>query len=295
MYKNYYHLGLQSVVILLAMVLTTFAQEPVAPSPQSLTPPTIVEQAPQPTGPWAGREKLLAKVSESFGDPPGMTRLRRESRIWADRKNHRVVVDGYIAMNAGQLEMFACPVGTKEHESIVAVFSLAQHVHAALLAVGAKVGKPVQWDPEYKPPTGSEIQVFVLWKDKDGNKQQANARDWIHSLGTKDETLQTNFVFAGSEMWKDPDTGEERYQAESGDLICVSNFATATLDVPLNSSQANSGLMFAAFTKRIPPEGTPVRLLLQVVDSKVAAPKVDPPAKTEVKKSTETQSTKTEP
>ncbi len=69
-------------------------------------------------------------------------------------------------------------------------------------------------------------------------------------------------------MWKDPDTGEERYLAESGDLICVSNFSTATLDVPLNSSQANSGLMFAAMTDAIPPEGTPVRLVLQLVDDK---------------------------
>ncbi|GIW99335.1 MAG: hypothetical protein KatS3mg111_2668 [Pirellulaceae bacterium] len=54
--------------------------------------------------------------------------------------------------------------------------------------------------------------------------------------------------------------------AEGGDLICVSNFSTATLDVPFESSQVNAGLMFAAFTERIPERGTPVRLVLQLVN-----------------------------
>ena len=218
--------------------------------------------------PWAGREKLLEKVEKTFGDPPGMTRLDKENRVWVDRKAKRVVVDGYIALRAGQLEMLACPSGTKEHESVVAVFSKAQMVHAGLLVVGGKVGTPVVWDPTYKAPTGSEVQVIALWKDADGKKHNIDTRKWVHELGTEKGTLNTNFVFAGSKLWKDPDTNEERYLAESGDLICVSNFSTATLDVPLNSSQANSGLMFAAMTDAIPPEGTPIRLVLQLVDGK---------------------------
>ena len=221
--------------------------------------------------PWAGKEKLLGKVEKMFGDPLGMTRLDKQSRVWVDRKAHRVVVDGYIALRAGQLEMLACPVGTKEHESVVAVFAKAQVVHAGLLAIGAKSGTPVAWEPSYKAPTGSEIQVIALWKDPDGKKHNIDTRKWVHELGTEKGTLATNFIFAGSKMWKDPDTGEERYLAESGDLICVSNFSTATLDVPLNSSQANSGLMFAAMTEAIPPEGTPIRLVLQLVDTKPAA------------------------
>jgi hypothetical protein len=218
--------------------------------------------------PWAGKEKQLGKVEKMFGDPPGMTRLDKLSRVWADRKAGRVVVDGYVALRAGQLEMLACPVGTKEHESVVAVFAKAQVVHAGLLAIGAKSGTPVSWEPTYKAPTGSEIQVFALWKDADGKKHSIDTRKWVHELGTEKGTLGTNFIFAGSKMWKDPDTGEERYLAESGDLICVSNFATATLDIPLDSSHVNSGLMFAAMTNDIPPEGTPIRLVLQLVDSK---------------------------
>ena len=207
-----------------------------------------------------------------FGDPPGMTRIDKVSRVWVDRKAKRVAVDGYIALRIGQLEMLACPVGTKEHESVVAVFSKAQVVHAGLLAIGAKTGTPVRWEPAYQAPTGSEIQVLALWIDAAGKKHNIDTRKWVHQLGTEKDTLGTNFVFAGSSMWKDPDTGEELYQAESGDLICVSNFSTATLDVPLDSSQANSGLMFAAMTDAIPEQGTPVRLVLQLIEGGKSKP-----------------------
>ncbi|MFK7735474.1 MAG: YdjY domain-containing protein [Pirellulaceae bacterium] len=219
---------------------------------------------------WEGREEELQAVEKAFGVPEGLIRLDPVSRVWADKKKQRIIVDGYIALDAGQLEMFACPIGTKEHESVVAVFSKAFVIHAGLLAVGAKKGTPVQWDPEYKSPTGSEIQVLALWKDpKTGEKQTIDARKWIREAGTKDKILDRNFVFAGSTMWKDPDSGKEFYQAESGDLICVSNFSTATLDVPIESSaKAAAGLLFDVFKPRVPPRFTPVRLVLQVVDGK---------------------------
>ena len=215
---------------------------------------------------WEGREALLSDVEKAFGKPPGMVRLSKHGRVWADAKKKRIVVDGYVCLKSGQLEMFACLVGTKEHESVVSVFAKAQTVHAGLLAIGAEKGTPVKWDPQYVPPTGSEIQVIALWTDPDGTRHSTDARRWIRKLGS-DEHLDFNFVFAGSSMWKDPATGKEKYLAESGDLICVSNFSTATLDVPMKSSQINDGLMFAAYTDRIPDVKTPIRLVLQLVDA----------------------------
>ena len=45
-------------------------------------------------------------------------------------------------------------------------------------------------------------------------------------------------------------------------MLFRSNFATAALDLQIRSSQANAELMFEAFTDRITPKGTKVRLLL---------------------------------
>jgi len=43
----------------------------------------------------------------------------------------------------------------------------------------------------------------------------------------------------------------------------VSNFSTAVLDIPIESSQSNAELAFEAFAERIPPLGAPVRLILK--------------------------------
>ena len=214
---------------------------------------------------WPKRSTLEQKVARVFGPPPGMTRLAKDARIWIDTKNKRLVVDGYVALRIGQLEMFACPAGTKEHESVVGLLTKAQYVHAGLLAIGAKPGSPVKFEPKYTPAHGSKIKIEILYVSDKGEKKRVVAQDWVRQVGTE-KTLDMDWVFAGSGLWKDPDTGKEQYLAESGDLICVSNFTTATLDLPVRSSQANSSLLFVAFTDRIPPEQTPVRLVLTIKD-----------------------------
>ena len=194
-------------------------------------------------------------------DPPGAKRLPKPDEVWVDAKKRQVMVDGYVSLREGYLEMFACIAGTKEHESIVGVKTKAQTVHAALLAVGAKQGTPVQWVPEFKPPTGTEIDVEVRWLDDKGQWKSARAQDWIRNTDTKKPMTQP-WVFAGSGFWKDPESGKEFYMAESGDFICVSNFTTAMLDVPIESSQSNEGLKFEANPDNVPALGTPVRLVL---------------------------------
>ncbi|MCC6494337.1 MAG: hypothetical protein IT424_15100, partial [Pirellulales bacterium] len=193
--------------------------------------------------------------------PEGAKKLPGPDRAWVDAKNKRVMVDGYVSLREGFLEMFACKVGTKEHESIVAVQSQMETVHAALLAIGAKSGTPVQYVPDFKPPSGTEIAVEVRWLDDQGKWKTAKAQDWVLDHATK-KTLEHPWVFAGSSFWKDPETGKNYYTAEQGDFICVSNFTTAMLDLPIPSTQANDGLIFVANTEKVPKLGTPVRLVL---------------------------------
>jgi hypothetical protein len=70
-------------------------------------------------------------------------------------------------------------------------------------------------------------------------------------------------VFAGSGFYVDPDTNRKYYQAEHGDFVCVANFGTAMLDIPVKSSKSNEELEFEALTKKIPPLGAPVQLVFK--------------------------------
>jgi hypothetical protein len=195
-------------------------------------------------------------------EPKGAKRISPEFDVWVDPKGKTVIIDGQVSLREGMLEMFACTRNTKEHESIVSANTKAYIVHAALLSLGAEAGHPAQWVPEYKPPAGTEIEITVYWLDEKEKEQTARAQDWVKDIHTG--TAMTHpWVFAGSRFWTDEQTGEKYYQAEGGDFICVSNFSTAMLDIPIESSQSNAELAFEAFTERIPPLGAPVRLILK--------------------------------
>ncbi|MCC9608201.1 YdjY domain-containing protein [Blastopirellula sp. JC732] len=252
---------------------------------------------------WAQKD-----ASDAKEQPPEKSEVRKLSDqhpIWFDRGRKMVIADGEICLRKGTLEMFACLQGTKEHESIVSVPIKAMMLHAGLIAIGAQQGTPVKFSPEFKPASGEEIAIYVQWKDDKGKTQIANAKDWVRKTGTKD-TLDTNWVFAGSYFWNDERNGEKVYTAESGDLVCVSNFPTATLDLPIESSQENANLSYEAFTDRIPPEGTKVRLFFvpkfkkeeakPAIDEKNPQPieKPEPMPKEEVKEEPKSE-TKEEP
>jgi hypothetical protein len=192
---------------------------------------------------------------------PELRRLSKTDEIWLDVPGKRVVVGGRIALAEGEIEVFACPKGSKEHEAIVATLCPARLVHGGLLAIGLEPGNPVSFDPEYVAAKGPKVAVLVRWKDADGTWQERPAQELIRNTKTG-EPLAADWVFAGSGFWRDPADGTEHYQADGGDMICVSNFPGAMLDLPIESSDANEALLFQAFEGRVPPPGTAVELVL---------------------------------
>ena len=86
--------------------------------------------------------------------------------------------------------------------------------------------------------------------------------------------LDASWVFVGSGYYVDEKTGEKSYLAEGGDLICVSNFPTAMLDLAIKSTdKADEGLLFEPWTERVPPKGTEVIMELIPVPEKPAPQK----------------------
>ena len=196
---------------------------------------------------------------------PELKRLTKTGEVWIDPVRRQVVIGAKVVLDKGPIEVFACPERTKEHEALVATRSLAQDVHTALLAIGLEPGRPVKFDPEYVPAQGPKVSITMRWRDAAGKEQQCRAQEWIRNTKTG-EHLDADWVFAGSILFKDPNDGSLYYQAEGGDLVCVSNFPAATLDLPVESSQSNEALLFEAFAGRVPPRDTAVEMILSTGD-----------------------------
>lgn len=277
-----------------------------------------------------GKDKPPTKSAESQVEP---TPLNKTGTVLIDLKGKRLLVKSQVVLREGLLEMLACLKQTKEHESLVSVDAKAQVIHAGLVALGAEVGTPAKFVPEYKPATGQQIDIFFTWTGADGKLHRDPAQSWVRHAtrryfvekldpppkgfsvpadsdlkwdekhkdilwygpmteAQRDELLkinkeasfqkaiksifrqtqtrpmEANWVFAGSGFTTDSTTGEKFYLAEAGDLICVANFTTATLDLAIESSAANDTLLFEAYTEHIPPVGTKVTMELVPVFKK---------------------------
>lgn len=186
----------------------------------------------------------------------------------------RVLFAAEVCLSRGPLEVFCTKKGTKEHESIVRIDFDAKFLHAALLAAGAKPGKPVQWvdpkteKPDYKPATGQVIDVTVHYTLR-GKTFTHPAQEWIKDAKGK-TAMKHEWVFAGSRFFKNPEmpNAPEYYMANNGEVISISNFADAMLDLPVEISSSNDDLFFQCNDEKIPPLLSKVWVILTPKEKK---------------------------
>jgi hypothetical protein len=190
--------------------------------------------------------------------------------LWFDPKERRLVIRARVCLRDGYLEHLLCSNRSKEHESILTTAAPPAMIQAGLILAGAEAGKPVQFQPEYRPPEGPSIRIELHWDDPQGRPQTSDARRWVKGEKSGQE-LAPDWVFAGS-YFVDDASGRRRFAAEGGDLVTVSNFTSAILDVPIASSASDAERSFVAYTERIPPLETGVTLYLKPLPAKPAVP-----------------------
>lgn len=221
--------------------------------------------------------------AEKLPDPPKasdkseLKALNQEKTLYLEipeTGEKRVLFAAEVCLREGILEVFVCKKQTKEHEAILRTDIDARFLHAALLAAGAKNGKPVQWvnpkteEPEYKPASGQTIRVSVHYT-KGGKAFTHPAQEWILDKTTK-KPMAHDWVFAGSRFVKNPDRPQdpEYYLANNGEVISISNFMDSMLDLPVQVSKEERELIFEAVAKKIPPLGSKVWVVMEPVPEK---------------------------
>ena len=134
-----------------------------------------------------------------------------------------------------------------------------------ILLLGTAVGAGVVLN---QPATGTVIKIHLMYEEN-GKKKEVTAREWVR-YSQKNKELDQDWVFGGSYLIPDPldNTKKPYYAANDGDVICVSNFDTALLDLPIESSVQNDDLAFEAYTERIPAKDTAVLVILEPLAKK---------------------------
>ncbi len=116
----------------------------------------------------------------------------------------------------------------------------------------------------------SELLWFGLMTNEHMNATLALSSDPVFQSAVKKlkeiaitKPFDAHFVFAGSGFYVDPETQERFYRAEGGEIICVANFSSATIDVAVESSATNESLLYEANPETVPADGTPILLTLK--------------------------------
>jgi hypothetical protein len=213
---------------------------------------------------------LLASLSSFAEAQTGSKKVKVGNNVYLeiDGEQRRVLVDAYVCLRKGMLEQLLTRKRTKEHEAILAADVDARDIHLALVAAKATPGSPVKFRPKFEAPTGAAVKITLEYQDK-GKTVRVPAQQWVRNVKSGKD-LDTDWVFAGSILIPDPLDRKKQpyYGANDGDVICISNFDTALLDVPFNSPKDNDDLAFEAHTDRIPPLETPVTVILEPVVAK---------------------------
>jgi hypothetical protein len=194
-----------------------------------------------------------------------------------DAKTKRVAFVAEVCLREGPLEVFVCKQGTKEHEAILRADFDAREIHKLLLLAGAESGTPTQFidprtnEPKYKAATGTAVKVLVHYR-KDGKTHTHPAQEWIWNTAKKRNLDVPGWVFAGSQLIRDPDRPDAApfYAANSGEVVALSNFPYSMLEVPVEISKDDAQLNYEAKTDRIPPLFSRVWVILEPTP---AAPK----------------------
>lgn len=180
--------------------------------------------------------------------------------MWIDWQQRAVQVQTRVVLRTGALEFLACWPG-KEHESIVRFEAAATHVYLALGLIGVLPGHPPVFDPENGrcgPPAGDLLDVSFLW-EHEGATRTADACDWLRELEYGRPPLPRPWVFAGSLRLPD----DTLSSAATGVGIALVDFADSLICYSRSYPSRTVDLWAEANTAAIPPEATPVRLVLR--------------------------------
>lgn len=170
------------------------------------------------------------------GKPPAgrPVPLTKSGTVLLDKAGRRVILKTKVVLREGALEMLLCRKGTKEHESILALDAPAFVVHTALLAVGAEPGQPVRFTPEYQPPRGQKIDIFLQWTDAQGKPHRVPAHTWVRSATRRFFVAKLDELPAGLTL---PKETELRYDAKHDELLWYGTMTEKQRDELLALSQ----------------------------------------------------------
>lgn len=176
------------------------------------------------------------------------------------KAERRLEVAGWVNMQRGLVEVFACAPEGKTHESVVVLDCVPSGLHAGLLALGLEPGEPVEigTDGSYRRPSGAKVEIHVAWTTIDGVEKRCRAEEWVWDQKRERAMEPAAWIFAGSFLQKaSADAASETYAANYvKSLVTTYHDASSVLENPWQDGVDDT--VYYSNERVVPPVGTPI-------------------------------------
>jgi len=210
----------------------------------------------------AAKAEEPAIVTEAEIKLPGVT---------VNRETLEVRIEATVCLDSGVLEFVVCKPDSFEHESIFTTDAKPELVHAALLLAGLKptpqlAGLTDLWWDKAMKQEASRVKIEVEWKAAEAQKR-VNLSSMVRGREGADGVVveaQDAWVFAGSFLQTNEDTGERFYAANfSGILVGIWPEPSTVIQYGVASGNPyeNKGFGMEINEKNVPKVGTKVNLV----------------------------------
>ena len=200
----------------------------------------------------------------------GLRELLARMGVHCFFEERKLEVNGWVNMQAGLIEVFACTPRGKVHEAVVVLDCVPSGLHAGLLALGLEPGTPAAAgaDGSLRPPTGDRVEIRARTIGERGEPTVVRAEDWIWNRRDERPLQPCSWIFAGShERAPFGDPGRVVYAADAvKSLVTTYHDATSILEIPDSSGMDDT--LYYANDRALPPTGTPVTLIFSPAEER---------------------------
>ena len=179
--------------------------------------------------------------------------------VMLDTNKKEVVIPGEINIATGDttIEFFACGLLGPSHESILMLNTEPLSIFVALGLLELKPGMNLEAQGDPRDPEGSDVQVWVEWKQGD-KVVSKTARELVWNKFTKQPMEKTHWVFTGGRIRTNQLTSQLTHN-----IIAVHRDPDSILNNPLPGGIDDR--TYRVNTDVVPPKGTKVKVIIRPI------------------------------
>jgi hypothetical protein len=235
-------------MLALAAIALPLSGDVRAQPPEDQLPPGVTIETPLPPDSYPQMPSAI-KMLEN-----GNIRL---GAVEVDPKARAIRFDGEFNMKEGGLEYAIVAHHGKLHESLLRTAISPYDLQVALVLLGMKSGRPLDYQGDPRAPEGDPVVISVEWQDG-GKSNKARIEDLVVNMKNKKPMARMNWVFTGSKIVE----GRLMAQIERS-LVAIFHDPAAIIDNPL--PEGGDDTMWFVNTDKVPVPGTKASITIEAV------------------------------